>query len=56
MKIACSGVLGVLIKAKRQKLVVAVKPILDDLIAKAGFWVDNSLYQQVLQMVGENVP
>jgi hypothetical protein len=56
MKIACSGVLGVLIKAKRHGPVVAVKPILDDLIAKAGFWVDNALYQQVLQMVGEKVP
>ncbi len=42
------GLLAVLIEAKRQGLLVAVKPILDDLIAKAGFWIRQELYHQVL--------
>lgn len=35
------GLLGVLIKAKRDGVVTAVKPILDDLISKAGFWIGS---------------
>jgi uncharacterized protein len=54
MEVACSGVLGVLIKAKHQGLIAAIKPILDDLIARAGFWVDNALYHRILQTVNEN--
>jgi predicted nucleic acid-binding protein len=30
-----------------------VKPILDELIATAGFWVDNRLYARVLLEAGE---
>ncbi|HIE02781.1 MAG TPA: DUF3368 domain-containing protein [Thiotrichaceae bacterium] len=57
MDVACSGVLGVLINAKHRGLISAVKPILDDLIAIAGFWVDNALYHRILQTVNEdNVP
>ena len=33
------GLLGVLIEAKRNGLIAAVKPALDDLISKAGFWI-----------------
>jgi len=47
------GLLGVLVEAKRKGLLSAVKPVLDDLIAKAGFWVANRLYARVLQEVGE---
>ena len=47
------GLLGVLVQAKQRGIIVAVKPILDDLIAKAGFWIGGDLYQRVLQAVAE---
>lgn len=47
------GLMGMLIEAKRKGHVPAVKPILDDLIATAGFWADNRLYARVLQEAGE---
>ena len=47
------GLMGMLIEAKRKGHVPAVKPVFDDLIAKAGFWVDNRLYARVLQEAGE---
>ena len=47
------GVLGVLLQAKRRGIVTAVKPILDTLITKAGFWVGNELYAHVLHEAGE---
>ncbi|MGH8611654.1 MAG: DUF3368 domain-containing protein [Gammaproteobacteria bacterium] len=47
------GLLGVLIEAKQQGCIAAVKPILDDLVTKAGFWVSQPLYTRVLQAAGE---
>jgi predicted nucleic acid-binding protein len=47
------GLLGVLIEAKHRGMIPAVKPILDDLKAKAGFWVSQQLYARVLQAAGE---
>ena len=47
------GLLGVLIEAKRNGLIAAVKPALDDLISKAGFWIKKELYNRVLEAVGE---
>lgn len=47
------GVLGVLIRAKRTGLITAVKPVMDDLILEGGYWIDNNLYDYVLQQVGE---
>lgn len=47
------GLLGVLIEAKHRGLVPAIKPLLDDLIGKAGFWVTRGLYDRVLRAVGE---
>jgi predicted nucleic acid-binding protein len=48
------GVLGVLVEAKHKALVPRLKPVLDDLIARAGFWVSAQLYERVLQAVGES--
>jgi len=48
-----TGLLGVLIEAKRNRLIVAVKPVLNDLIETAEFRVSDALYAQILQMVGE---
>ena len=47
------GLLGTLIEAKQNGLVPAVKPILDDLLAKAGFWISPELYDRVVQAAGE---
>lgn len=47
------GLLGVLIEARGKRLIPAVKPVLDNLITQAGFWVNDQLYAQVLQLVGE---
>jgi len=49
-----TGILGILIEAKRQGLISLVKPILDDLINIAKFWVDSSLYNRILSIVGES--
>lgn len=34
-------------------IVPAVKPLLDDLIVRAGFWISQSLYARVLDEIGE---
>lgn len=47
------GLLGVLRLAKQERLVTAVKPLLDSLRSKAGFWFSDKLYQEVLQSVDE---
>ncbi len=47
------GILGILIEAKQNGLINAAKPFLDDLIAKAGFWISQKLYNRVLHEVGE---
>jgi len=47
------GVLGILVAAKTEGLIVAVKPILDDLIVQANFWISEQLYAEVLETAGE---
>lgn len=48
------GLLGVLIHAKRRGLVQNVRPILQDLASKAGFWMSRELHAKVLQAAGED--
>lgn len=47
------GILGILIEAKRRHEIPTVKPVMDALIAKAGFWIAPLLYERVLQAAGE---
>ncbi|HEX6819075.1 MAG TPA: DUF3368 domain-containing protein [Ktedonobacterales bacterium] len=49
-----TGLLGVLVLAKRRGLLAAVKPVLDHLKAKAGFYIRGDLYTRVLQSVDES--
>ena len=49
------GVAGVLLLAKRQRLIEAVKPLLDDLRLRARFWLSHSVYEQVLAKAGESL-
>jgi predicted nucleic acid-binding protein len=53
LNLSIIGLLGVLIEAKHRGLLATVKPLLDDLIAKAGFWISHELYDRVLQAAGE---
>ena len=48
------GVLGVLVEAKHKALVPHLKPLLDALITRAGFWVSPQLYERVLHAVRES--
>ncbi|MDB9323564.1 DUF3368 domain-containing protein [Nodularia spumigena CS-586/05] len=54
LNLGYTGILGILVEAKSQGLISAVKPLLDDIINKAGFWVAEPLYKSVLQLVDEN--
>ncbi|NEP50818.1 MAG: DUF3368 domain-containing protein [Moorea sp. SIO3C2] len=47
------GVLGILLTAKGQGMVPAIKPIMDDLINQAGFRVSSKLYAEVLKTAHE---
>jgi hypothetical protein len=47
------GVLGILLTAKRQNLITAIKPIMDDLMTQANFRISSQLYINVLSTAGE---
>jgi hypothetical protein len=47
------GLLGTLIEAKQKGLLAAVKPILDDPVTEACFWVSPQLYTRILQVAKE---
>ncbi|MGJ5676234.1 MAG: DUF3368 domain-containing protein [Nostochopsis sp.] len=47
------GLLGILVEAKRQNLIVAVKPLMDALIATSEFRLSPALYNQILEIVDE---
>ncbi len=51
--IKITGLLGILIEAKRKNLIVAVKPLMDALIATSEFRVSSALYNQILNIVNE---
>lgn len=48
-----TGLLGILIEAKHQNLIVAVKPLMDALINTSEFRISPALYNQILDMVNE---
>jgi predicted nucleic acid-binding protein len=50
------GLLGIVVEAKQKGLITAVKPLLDELMLKAGFWVSRELYSYVLMSAGEKGP
>lgn len=49
-----TGLLGVLLQAKRKGLISLVKPVIDELIEIADFRLNNQLYMTVLESVGES--
>jgi predicted nucleic acid-binding protein len=48
------GVLGVLMLAKSEGYISAVRPVLDELIFKAGFRISQKLYENICMQVGED--
>jgi predicted nucleic acid-binding protein len=48
-----TGLLGVLVEAKQKGLILAVKPLIDNLISIAQFRVADELYHKILNMLGE---
>ncbi|BBD64188.1 hypothetical protein NIES4072_21500 [Nostoc commune NIES-4072] len=52
-RLRITGVFGVLLTAKRQGLITAIKPVMDDLVAKANFRVSSQLYAEVLMAANE---
>jgi predicted nucleic acid-binding protein len=49
-----TGLLGVVATAKRAGLIDLAKPVLDELIQMARFWIGPDLYAEVLAELGES--
>jgi uncharacterized protein len=52
--LAITGLLGVVATAKRLGLIDSAKPVLDELIQHARFWIGPELYAEVLSELGES--
>ena len=50
-----TGLLGILLQAKRNRLIPAVKPLMEQLIEQADFRVSNQLYATILEFAGERL-
>ncbi|MCT7955179.1 DUF3368 domain-containing protein [Laspinema palackyanum] len=48
------GTLGILILAKQNRIIPQVKPLLNAMMAEAQYWVNETLYHQILQAVSED--
>ena len=51
--LSITGLLGILLVAKRQGLIQAIRPVMDALMNEAGFRVSHLLYAEVLGAAGE---
>ena len=47
------GLIGVLIEAKHKGFIAGLKPYLDQLRSTSGFYIKPTLYQMILQEIGE---
>ncbi|PDV99962.1 hypothetical protein A9Q02_11040 [Candidatus Chloroploca asiatica] len=52
LEVSVVGVIGILIRAKKAGLIVAVQPLLDDL-QRCGFHLALDLYEETLKLAGE---
>lgn len=48
-----TGTIGCLIDAKKSDIITLVKPLLDDMIERARFWISEQLYQKTVGICGE---
>lgn len=53
MGIKIVGLLGILLKAKASGLIPSIKPLLDQLINEAGFFIHERLYARILELANE---
>lgn len=53
LNLSTTGLLGVLLLARKRGLVSAIRPCLDDLRRVAGFWIGDALYSRVIDEAGE---
>ncbi|GAB4412487.1 MAG: DUF3368 domain-containing protein [Bacteroidia bacterium] len=53
MGIDIIGLVGILIRAKETGAITAIKPLLDQVIQQAGFYLSPRFYQQILSDHGE---
>jgi predicted nucleic acid-binding protein len=53
LKLDKIGLVGVLMQAKHKGYIPLVRPVLQDLQAKAGFWIGKQLSEELLHTVGE---
>jgi uncharacterized protein len=51
--LAVTGLLGVIAGAKKAGLIDVAKPVLDELIQTARFWIGPDLYREVLTQLSE---
>lgn len=49
-----TGVIGLLIRARLNGMLLCLREELDRLRQDAGFWIDEQLYKEALEAVGEN--
>jgi predicted nucleic acid-binding protein len=54
LSLQVTGVVGVLIRAKREAKIVSLKQELERLRNEGGFWLSEHLVQRALQAVGES--
>ena len=47
------GVIGVLLRCKQIRHIPEVRPLLDDLRRRAGFYIDDTLYEHAVKLAGE---
>lgn len=53
MGLSVVGLLGVLLKAKDKNILQQVRPVLDDLVEKAGFWIGPKVRERFLLLASE---
>jgi len=51
--LATTGLIGVLLLARKKGWIESLRPLLDDLRRVAGFWIGDALYARVLRDAGE---
>ncbi|BCW95585.1 MAG: hypothetical protein KatS3mg018_1067 [Fimbriimonadales bacterium] len=54
LNLQVTGVVGILIRAKREAKIVSLKQEIDRLREQGGFWLAERVVQRALQAVGEN--
>jgi predicted nucleic acid-binding protein len=48
-----TGVLGILLAAKKEALITSVKPVMDNLVNQANFRISRQLYDEILDVANE---